>query len=75
VTVQVPLSADLGAAVDGLKQEVAGERDATVYVSSLDGNATVTVRAGATDEDTAQALERELRVRVHQRLRAVGIWG
>src|SRR3954449_11457698 len=49
VTVQVPLSADLGAAVDGLKQEVAGERDATVYVSSLDGNATVTIRAGASD--------------------------
>ena len=75
VTVQVPLSADLGAAVDGLEQEVAGERGAAVYVSSLDGNATVTVRAGAADEDSAQKLERELRVRVHSRLRAVGIWG
>src|SRR3954449_371268 len=49
VTVQVPLSADLGAAVDVLNEEVAGERDATVYVSSLDGNATVTIRAGASD--------------------------
>jgi small-conductance mechanosensitive channel len=75
VTVQVPLSADLGAAVDGLKQEVAGERDATVYVSSLDGNATVTIRAGASDVVGAQTLERDLRVRVHRRLRAVGIWG
>src|SRR5438309_1879521 len=56
VTVQVPLSADLGAAVDGLRQEVADERDASVYVSSLDGNATLTVRAGATDEDDAQTL-------------------
>lgn len=74
VTVQVPLSADLGAAVDGLRDEVAQERDAAVYVSSLDGNATVTVRAGAPDEDTAQRLERELRVRVHRRLRAAGIW-
>jgi small-conductance mechanosensitive channel len=74
VTVQVPLSADLGAAVDGLRDEVAQERDGAVYVSSLDGTATVTVRAAAPDEDSAQALERELRLRVHRRLRAVGIW-
>lgn len=75
VTVQVPLSADLGAAVDGLKQEVEGERDAAVYVSSLDGDATVTIRAGAADVAGAQTLERDLRIRVHRRLRAVGIWG
>lgn len=75
VTVQVPLSADLEAAVDGLRQEVAQDRDATVYVSSLDGNAAVTIRAGAADEDAAQTLERDLRVRVHRRLRAAGVWG
>jgi small-conductance mechanosensitive channel len=75
VTVQIPLSADLGAAVDGLEQEVAQERDGTVYVSSLDGNATITIRAGAADADSAQTLERNLRVRVHRRLRAAGIWG
>jgi small-conductance mechanosensitive channel len=75
VTVQIPLSADLGAAVDGLSDEVAPERDAAVYVSALDGNATVTVRAGAPDEDAAQRLERDLRVRVHRRLRAAGVWG
>jgi small-conductance mechanosensitive channel len=75
VTVQVPLSADLGAAVDGLQEEVASERDGSVYVSSLDGNATLTVRAGALDEDAAQRLERDLRVRVHRRLRAAGVWG
>ncbi len=75
VTVQVPLSADLGAAVQGLQEEVAPERDGSVYVSSLDGNATLTVRAGALDEDAAQRLERDLRVRVHRRLRAAGIWG
>jgi hypothetical protein len=46
-----------------------------VYVSSLDGNAVVTVRAAATSEDAAQELERELRVRAHGRLRALGIWG
>jgi small-conductance mechanosensitive channel len=75
VTVQVPLSADLSAAVDALRDEVSAERDASVYVSGLDGNATVTVRASATDEDVAQRLERDLRVRVHRRLRAVGVWG
>jgi small-conductance mechanosensitive channel len=75
VTVQVPLSADLGAAVEGLQDEVARERAGAVYVSALDGSATVTVRAEAADEDTALALERDLRVRVHRRLRAAGIWG
>jgi hypothetical protein len=73
--VQVPLSADLGAAVDGLRQEVAEERDAAVYVSALNGNATVTIRVGAASEDQAQQLERDLRVRVQSRLRAAGVWG
>ena len=72
---QVPLSADLGAAVDGLREEVAEESDALVYVSSLNGNATVTIRVGARDEDVAQELERDLRVRSHGRLRALGVWG
>ena len=75
ITVQVPLSADLSAAVDGLREEVAPERDAAVYVSSLDGNAVVTIRAAAASEDAAQALERDLRVRAHGRLRALGVWG
>jgi small-conductance mechanosensitive channel len=75
ITVQVPLSADLSAAVDGLREEVAPERDAAVYVSSLDGNAVVTIRAGAASEDAAQELERDLRVRAHGRLRALGVWG
>ena len=75
VTVQVPLSADLGAAVDGIWQEVAQERDAAVYVSALNGNAAVTIRAGAGSEDQAQQLERDLRLRVQSRLRAAGVWG
>jgi small-conductance mechanosensitive channel len=74
VTVQVPLSADLGAAVDGLRDEVAHERDGAVYVSALDGNATLTIRAGAADADTAQQLERDLRVRIQRRLQALGVW-
>jgi small-conductance mechanosensitive channel len=74
ITVQVPLSADVGAAVDGLRQEVADERDASVYVSALDANAILTVRAAARDEDDAERLERELRVRAHGRLLALGVW-
>jgi small-conductance mechanosensitive channel len=74
ITVQVPLSADLDAAVSALRDEVAAESDGAVYVSSLDGNAVVTVRAGARDEDDAQHLERELRLRAHSRLRALGAW-
>ncbi|MEP6811579.1 MAG: mechanosensitive ion channel family protein [Actinomycetota bacterium] len=74
ITVQVPLSADLEEVVARLRDEVAGESDALVYVSSLNGNATVTLRAAARDEDDAQRLERELRVRAHTRLRALGVW-
>ena len=76
ITVQVPLSTDLGAAVDALREEVAADRGATVYVSALEGAAaTVTIRAGAADEDAAQRLERDLRVRTHRRLLALGVWG
>src|SRR5215469_12004693 len=42
VSVPVPLTADLDAAVGALREDVSGERDADVYVSSLDGSATVT---------------------------------
>jgi len=75
ITVQVPLSADLGASVDGLREEVATDGGAAVFVSALDAAATVTVRAAARDEQAARQLERELRVRAHGRLRALGVWG
>jgi small-conductance mechanosensitive channel len=75
IHLQLPLSADLRAAVDALRQEVAAEKDASVYVNAIEGNATVTVRAAAQDEDTAQRLERDLRLRAHGRLRALGVWG
>jgi small-conductance mechanosensitive channel len=75
ITVQAPLSADLGAVVEGLREEVADEDGATVFVSSLEATASVTVRAAAHDEDEAQRLERELRLRAHARLRALGVWG
>src|SRR5262245_39837244 len=74
ITVPVPLSADLRAAVEALREEVAGERDPVVWVSGLNGNATVTIRAAAPDEDAAMQLESELRIRAASRLRALGVW-
>jgi small-conductance mechanosensitive channel len=74
INVPIPLSIDLGAAIDGLHEELAGERDAMVYVSSLDANATLTLRVAAPTADAAQVLERDLRVRAHRRLRALGVW-
>jgi small-conductance mechanosensitive channel len=75
ITVQVPLSADLSSVVAALREEVAGERDGSVVVSALEGNATVTIRAAANDEEAAQRLESDLRVRGQGRLRALGVWG
>jgi small-conductance mechanosensitive channel len=75
VAVQVPLSADLQAAVAALREDVAGERDASVVVSSLEGSATVTIRVRSSDEDAALRLESELRVRAQTRRRTLGVWG
>ena len=74
VTVQVPLSSDLEVVLDLLRGEVAPEREPSVFVSGLNGGATVTVRALATDPNDAERLEQELRLRVHRRLRAAGIF-
>jgi small-conductance mechanosensitive channel len=74
VAVPVPLAADLEAAVGALREDVSDERDADVYVSALDGAATLTVRAAASDEVAALRLEQELRLRAHRRLRALGVW-
>jgi small-conductance mechanosensitive channel len=74
VSVPVPAAADLDAAVDALKEDVAEERDAAVYVSNLGDPATVTVRAAASDDLAAQRLEHDLRLRAHRRLRTLGVW-
>jgi small-conductance mechanosensitive channel len=74
VLVPVPLAADLDAAVEALREDMANERDANVFVSSLDGAATVAVRAAASDELAAERLEHDLRLRAHRRLRALGVW-
>jgi small-conductance mechanosensitive channel len=74
VSVPVPLAADLESAVGALREDLAGERDAEVYVGALEGTATLTVRAAADDEVGAELLERELRLRAHRRLRELGVW-
>jgi small conductance mechanosensitive channel len=71
ITVQVPLTQDVGAVVDRLQGLT---DDADVFVSDLVGNATVVVRAPARDISTAERLERELRRRAHELLRAEGVY-
>jgi small-conductance mechanosensitive channel len=73
VTVQVPASADLRSLVEALRAEVPGERD-EVFVSSLDGSPTLTLRAWTESEPAAEQLERDLRLRVHTQLRELGIY-
>jgi small-conductance mechanosensitive channel len=73
VTVQVPPSADLRSLVEALRAEVPGERD-EVFVSSLDGSPTLTLRAWTESEAAAEQLEHDLRLRVHERLRELGVY-
>ncbi|MBD0330361.1 MAG: mechanosensitive ion channel [Thermoleophilia bacterium] len=74
VTVQVPLTQELGRVVELLRDAAAGEREPEVFVSALADRASVTVRARAADEAAALRLEHELRRRAHGRLRAAGIF-
>jgi small-conductance mechanosensitive channel len=71
ISVQVPLGRDVGAVVDRLR---ALEEGADVFVADLAGNATVVVRARAEDERAAERLERELRLRAYEALRAEGVY-
>ena len=73
VIVQVPPSADLRSLVEDLRTEVPGERD-EVFVSSLDGSPTLTMRAWTESEAAAEKLEHDLRLRAHARLRERGIY-
>jgi small conductance mechanosensitive channel len=71
ITLQVPLGQDVGSVVERLRALKDG---ADVFVSDLSGNATVVVRAPADDEPAAERLERELRLRAHEVLRAEGVF-
>jgi small-conductance mechanosensitive channel len=72
VTVQLPATTDLDAAVAALKPEASGPRD-DVYVSALDEQPRLTLRVHARSDDEAARLERELRLRAHRRLRERGL--
>src|SRR6266540_5155854 len=71
ITLQVPLTQDVGAALDRLREVTP---DADVFVGDLAGAATIVVRARAEDEEAADRLERELRMRAHRALRAEGVY-
>jgi small conductance mechanosensitive channel len=71
ISVQVPLGKDVGAVVDRLRA-LTGDTDA--FVSDLADNATIVVRASAVDESAAEELERDLRLRAYDVLRAEGVY-
>jgi small-conductance mechanosensitive channel len=74
ITVQVPVSADLDQVIDLLRSACEGERDTEAFVSSIEGNAQITLRALASDPSDAERLEHELRLRAHKRLREAGVY-
>jgi small conductance mechanosensitive channel len=71
ISLQVPLGQDLSAVVDRLRS-VADKADA--FVRDLTGEATVVVRVPAQNELEAERLERELRLKAHELLRAEGVF-
>ena len=71
ISLQVPLGQDLGAIVDRLRT-IAG--DGEVFVSDLSGSATVVVQVPASDRPSAERLEREVRLRAYELLRAEGVY-
>ncbi|HEX6700688.1 MAG TPA: mechanosensitive ion channel domain-containing protein, partial [Gaiellaceae bacterium] len=73
ITLQIPLDRDLRSVVELLRDAAPGERS-EVFVSGLDTNATVTVRAWAPDPLEAERLEADLRLRAHDRLRDAGVF-
>jgi small-conductance mechanosensitive channel len=74
ITVQLPLSSDLEHVIGLLDGELADQREPEVFVSSLDDNATITVRALAADPSRAERLQHDLRLRAHRCLRAAGLY-
>jgi small-conductance mechanosensitive channel len=70
VNVKIPLAQDLDAVVDALRAETQGE----VFVSALDGDATITLREPAASQEDAERIQRDLRLRAARRLRAAGIY-
>jgi small-conductance mechanosensitive channel len=73
VQVQVPLTQDVETAVEALRDEISDFEGGRVVLSSLDGNAVVTVRVPA-GELPVEELAHELRLRAHRRLRREGVF-
>jgi small-conductance mechanosensitive channel len=71
VTVPVPRDKDLRAVIDLLREATT---PTDVLVTALDAEATVTLRAWASDEHEARRLESDLRLRSHERLLEAGIY-
>jgi small-conductance mechanosensitive channel len=74
ITLQVPLSTDLENVIALLRRECSTERDVDVFVSDLNGSATLTLRALAEDPAGAEQLAHDLRLRAHTCLRAGGVY-
>jgi small-conductance mechanosensitive channel len=70
-TLRVPLSADLKAVVDLLREELG---DVEVFVTALEDAATVTLRTPAPDEVAAERAAGDLLLRAHGRLREAGVF-
>jgi small-conductance mechanosensitive channel len=71
ITVPVPRDKDLQAVIDLLRAEAAPKE---LFVTALDGDAVLTLRAWADDEESARKLESELRVKAQQALRSSGVY-
>jgi len=69
VTVQLPLSADIREVVDALADD-----SAEVYVTRLGDRVTVAVRRWVESDDQVDREESDLRLLVHERLRALGVF-
>jgi small-conductance mechanosensitive channel len=73
VTLQVPLDRDLESVVE-LVRDAAPGKDPEVLVTSIEGNATVTVRSWAADAKEVEQLASDLRLRAHEKLREAGVY-
>ena len=71
ITVPVPREKDLQAVVDLLRDLAAPSE---LLITGLNDDAVVTLRAWADDEESAQQLESDLRLRAQSRLREAGIY-
>ena len=74
VTLQVPLTQDLAAAVAVLRRTLEADGEAHVEVSELTDKATLLVRVRARDAGEAERLASELRLRAHRALREAGVF-